>query len=94
MNGRQFQFEWDEVKNLANQRKHGVNFRIVSEVFSDPFIMEYPDEAVEEVRFNALGMAGGQLLHVTYALRGDVCRIISVRGASPREKRKYHEIQA
>jgi hypothetical protein len=29
-------FEWDEAKNLANQRKHGVNFKQASQVFRDP----------------------------------------------------------
>jgi uncharacterized protein len=88
------EFEWDDNKNVANWRKHRVDFRIVEEVFSDPFLREYLDEAADEERFNALGMAGGRLLHVTYTLRGDCMRIISARRATRHEKRKYHEIQA
>jgi uncharacterized DUF497 family protein len=30
-----FRFEWDEAKNLANQRKHGVSFQLASQVFLD-----------------------------------------------------------
>jgi uncharacterized protein len=28
--------EWDEAKNVSNQRKHGVSFEAASEVFEDP----------------------------------------------------------
>lgn len=29
-------FEWDEAKNDANKRKHGVSFEAASTVFDDP----------------------------------------------------------
>ena len=29
-------FEWDEAKNIANQRKHGVSFEEARLVFDDP----------------------------------------------------------
>jgi uncharacterized DUF497 family protein len=29
-------FEWDEAKNLANQRKHGISFERAIEVFYAP----------------------------------------------------------
>jgi uncharacterized protein len=29
-------FEWDESKNLSNQKKHGVSFEDAASVFSDP----------------------------------------------------------
>jgi uncharacterized protein len=29
-------FEWEEAKNLSNQRKHGVSFEQASAVFHDP----------------------------------------------------------
>ncbi|MBM3512139.1 MAG: BrnT family toxin [Alphaproteobacteria bacterium] len=31
---------------------------------------------------------------MTYTLRAAVVRIISARGATPNEKKKYHEVQA
>ena len=30
-------FEWDERKNGANKRKHGISFELAVEVFRDPF---------------------------------------------------------
>lgn len=29
-------FEWDQAKNVTNQRKHGLSFDIARMVFSDP----------------------------------------------------------
>jgi hypothetical protein len=63
------------------------------EVFLDPYVIEFDDlDATGELRFNAIGLVEGRMLFVTYAMRGDVVRIISARGAEPHEKRKYHEI--
>jgi len=86
-------FEWDSVKEQANRKKHGVDFRTAAKVFLDPYVIEFDDlDASGELRFNAIGLVDGRMLFVTYAMRGDVVRIISARGAAPHEKRKYHEI--
>jgi uncharacterized protein len=86
-------FEWDSAKDLANRRKHGVDFRTGAKVFLDPYVLEFDDlDASGELRFNAIGLVDGRMLFVTYAMRGDVVRMISARGAEPHEKRKYHEI--
>jgi uncharacterized protein len=86
-------FEWDNTKDEANRRKHGIDFRTAAKVFLDPFIVEFDDRvAANELRFNAIGLVDGRMLLVTYTMRGDVVRIISARGAEPHEKRKYHEL--
>jgi uncharacterized DUF497 family protein len=86
-------FEWNSAKELANRKKHGVGFRAAAKVFLDPSLIEFDDiDATGELRFNAIGLVDGRMLFVTYAMRGDVVRIISARGAEPHEKRKYHEI--
>jgi uncharacterized protein len=86
-------FEWDNTKDEANRRKHGIDFRTAAKVFLDPFIVEFDDrDAANELRFNAIGLVDGRMLLVTYTMRGDVVRIISARGAEPHEKRKYHEL--
>jgi uncharacterized protein len=82
-------FEWDSAKELANRKKHGIDFRAAASVFLDPYVVEF---ATGELRFNAIGLVDGRMLFVTYAMRGDVVRIISARGAEPHEKRKYHEV--
>jgi uncharacterized DUF497 family protein len=56
-------------------------------------VIEFDDlDATGEQRFNAIGLVEGRMLFVPYAMRGNVVRIISARGAEPHEKRKYHEI--
>ena len=86
-------FEWDSAKELANRKKHGVDFRMAAKVFLDPFVIEFDDlDATGELRFNAIGLVDGRMLFVIYTIRGDVVRIISARGAESHEKRKYHEI--
>ena len=86
-------FEWDTAKERANRKKHGIGFRTAAKVFLDPYVIEFDDhDATGERRFNAIGLVDGRMLFVAYALRGDVVRIISARGAQPHEKRKYHEV--
>jgi uncharacterized DUF497 family protein len=86
-------FEWDRAKELANRKKHGVDFRTAAKVFLDSHLIEFDDlDAIGEPRFNAIGLVDGRMLFVAYTMRGDVVRIISARGAEPHEKRKYHEI--
>jgi uncharacterized protein len=86
-------FDWDSAKNLANRKKHGVDFRTAAKVFLDPYVVELDDlSAADELRFSAIGLVDGKMLFVTYTVRGTVIRIISARGAEPHEKRKYHEI--
>jgi len=86
-------FEWDSAKELANRKKHGVDFRTAAKVFLDPHVIEFDDpDASDELRFNAIGLVDGRMLFVTYTMRATVVRIISARGAEPHEKRQYHEI--
>ena len=86
-------FEWDAAKELANRKKHAVDFRTAAKVFLDPFVIEFDDhDANGELRFCAIGVVDGRMLFVTYTMRGPVVRIISARGAVPHEKRKYHEL--
>jgi uncharacterized DUF497 family protein len=88
------EFEWDDVKNTANIVKHGVGFVLARDVFKDVFAIERLDDRQDygEERYVIIGMVEGRLLSVAYAMRGDdVVRIISARGATPLEKRQYHE---
>lgn len=86
-------FEWDSAKEQANRKKHGVDFRTAAKVFLDPYAIEFEDfDAIGEQRFNTIGLVDGRMLFVTYAMRGDVVRIVSARGAESHEKKRYHEI--
>jgi uncharacterized protein len=94
-------FEWDEGKNFANQRKHGVRFEEASQVFRDPLYVSVKDRIESgEQRWQTLGFVGGLLLlTVAHALREEyeqgtpieVIRIMSARRATPKERRRYEE---
>lgn len=82
-------FEWDEDKERANVRKHGISFMIAAKVFADPDRLEFYDyRDYDEDRFAVIGYAG-KVLAVVYTMRGDVHRIISARFATPEERRIY-----
>jgi uncharacterized DUF497 family protein len=63
------------------------------DVFRDPSAIEWLDDREDygEDRYVIIGMVDNRLLYVAYAMRGEVIRIISARGAEPHERRQYHE---
>ena len=87
------EFEWDEGKQAANVRKHGVGFAEASTVFGDPLEVTVvdPDHSLAEHRFLSVGLsASGRILVVSYAERArNRIRIISAREATHRERRDY-----
>jgi len=89
------QFEWDEAKALANERKHGVSFEEAKTVFGDACALHLHDGAHSwsEERFIIIGMSERpQLLFVVYVERiEETFRLISARAATPRERRTYEE---
>jgi hypothetical protein len=54
-------YEWDEAKNLRNQRRHdGISFELAALVFEDEYCLVYPDRIdckSEEQRWHAVGAA-------------------------------------
>jgi len=89
-------FEWDDAKAAQNYADHGVTFETAKGVFKDPFAIERLDDREDygEDRFVIIGMVDERVLCVTYTPRNDNIRIISVRGAEPHERRRYHEDNA
>jgi uncharacterized protein len=86
--------EWDESKNLLNQKKHHVSFEEAATVFTDPLeiMIGDPDHAVVEPRFISIGESlRRRLLVVSYTERGDRIRIINARTPTRRERRAYQE---
>ena len=89
------EFEWDAEKERTNIAKHGLDFQTAVRVFLDPLLREVEDDrGYDELRWNVIGMVDGRVLVVTYTVRGATYRIISARGAVPRERRYYHNLQA
>jgi uncharacterized DUF497 family protein len=87
-------FEWDQRKDSANRRKHGVGFAEASTVFDDPLSIAIPDpdHDIDEERFVIVGMSSKRsLLIVVHTIRGERIRLISARSATKHEKRNYEE---
>ncbi|AQX21141.1 hypothetical protein Bcsk_004830 [Bartonella sp. CDC_skunk] len=91
-------FEWDETKAKSNLRKHRVSFEIAARVFADPFAMVKQDRIENgEYRWQTLGLVDGFLLllvaHTVYNDNDgiEVIRIISVRRANLKERKRYEE---
>ncbi len=88
----ELKFEWDEEKDRANQRKHGISFETAAYVFQDPYYIEMYDfeHSTQEDRYIAIGKVG-DLLFVVFTERGEVIRLISARVATQRERRLYYD---
>jgi uncharacterized DUF497 family protein len=85
-------FEWDQRKDSANRRKHGLGFAEASTVFDDPLSITVPDpdHGSDEDRFVIVGMSDKRsLLIVVHTIRGERIRLISARSATKHERRKY-----
>ena len=95
-------FDWDEIKNRSNQRKHdGIAFEMAVQVFRDPFRLTRQDRIENgEERWQTLGVVHGvTVLLVAHTITEDdvegdaveVIRIISARRATPRERTRYEQ---
>jgi uncharacterized DUF497 family protein len=87
-------FVWDDRKNLANRKKHGVSFEEARTAFLDENAKVYsdPDHSRAEDRFILLGISLQlRVLVVCHCCReGDsVVRIISARRADKAEQEDY-----
>jgi uncharacterized protein len=92
-------FEWDEVKNRHNLKKHKVSFETARLVFDDPYARSLQDRIVGgEERWQTLGMIRGLIVVVAHTYREEgaelVIRIISARKATPAERRSYEGHEA
>ncbi len=61
-------FEWDDQKDRANQRKHGISFARATQVFDDPRVVFLADLVVDgEERWQAIGLMEGMHLVISGA---------------------------
>lgn len=85
---------WDEAKNLANQRKHGVTFEEASGLFSSgvDYLEIFDDtHSLIEDRFIAIGpIRRGLVLVIWTEQDQEIIRIISARWATKHEQTLYH----
>jgi uncharacterized DUF497 family protein len=87
-------FEWDDRKDRANRKKHGVSFAEARSAFLDENarVLPDPEHSEEEERFVLLGLSTSLRILVVchcYRQKDEVIRIISARKADREEQRQY-----
>lgn len=87
-------FEWDEQKNRANIRKHGLDFADAWEIFAGPVLVALDDrEYCGEDRWIGIGMLRTRVVVVVFSEPDeDTIRIISLRKALSHERVRYEQI--
>ena len=88
-------FEWDQRKDRANHKKHGVSFEEASTVFSDEhaLLLDDLEHSEQEDRFVLLGLSAMlRTLVVCHCYRksDEIIRIISARRATRMERNQYN----
>jgi uncharacterized DUF497 family protein len=70
-------FDWDELKNILNMNKHGVDFETAQRAFFDldHIIIRDVEHSSEEQRFYCFGSVDDRILTVRFTIRDDVIRI-------------------
>ena len=87
------EFEWDEAKNHANSRKHGIDFETAKRIFNGP-MLTWRDRRKNYGEERHLGI--GRLNHeavivVAWTNRAGRIRLISARPSSRKERQAYYE---
>ena len=87
----QHSFEWDEEKNLANLKEHGVSFGEAQFAFLDPHRIIAHDEkhSSREERWFCMGKVEGRILTVRFTYRHGTIRIFGA--GCWRKWSKYYE---
>ena len=92
-------FDWDNNKNQSNITKHGINFEDAITIFDDPNILSYEDTRFNygETRFISIGQITlvtqekTVIIVVIHTQRNQTIRLISVRKANERERKRYEK---
>ncbi len=85
-------FEWDTGNKDKNWQKHKVDAKEAEEVFFNKPFLSVLDEkhSGKELRFQALGETNdNRKLFVSYTIRSNKIRIISIRDMNKKEKNIY-----
>jgi len=82
-------FEFDSAKDSINRGKHGVPLALGRMVIENTVGDVLDPRPYGEVRRIAFGLVEGRLFVAVYTMRRGVCRLISVRKANSRERRRW-----
>ena len=84
-------FEWDEAKSRRALSERGFGFDYAARIFLGPTLEKQDDRRdCGEVRMQAIGQVGDDVLFVVYTDRGDLRHIISARLANRKERTSWH----
>lgn len=85
-------FEWHPLKDIENQRKHGVSFKDAQLAFEDPNRIFYIDENHSQIeqRYFCFGKVNNRILTIRFTYRGSIFRIIGA-GYWRKGKKLYEE---
>lgn len=90
-------FGWDKGNIDKNLIKHNVTNQETEEIFCNKPLLVNEDEEhsnQEEIRFEALGKTNkNRLLFVSFTIRDQKVRPISIRDMSKRERRAYEKVK-
>ncbi len=85
-------YEWDEAKRRANLRKHGADFALIWRFDWARAVIEKDGRRdYGEERFRATGKVEEKIYVVAFTHRAPALRVISMREANRRERRKYEK---
>jgi uncharacterized protein len=84
-------FEWDEAKSRRTLSERGFGFDYAAQIFLAPTLEKQDDRRdYGEIRMQAIGQVGGDVLFVVYTDRGNARHIISARLANRKERNSWH----
>lgn len=87
-------FEWDAGNTNKNLEKHLVTNQEAEEVFINEPLVVITDvkHSTTESRFQALGKTNkNRLLFLSFTIRNNKIRIISIRDMNKKEKKEYEK---
>lgn len=84
------QIEFDSAKRQETLEERGLDMADAAEVFEgDHLTVEDARFDYGEVRNITVGFLAGRMVVLAWTLRGEACRIISMRKANDREQKAY-----
>lgn len=85
-------FDWDQGNIEKNYLKHHITPDVAEEAFADESLLTFPDptHSQTELRYHLIGKdKSGDILFISYTIRGKKIRVISARLASKKERKVY-----
>ena len=89
-------FDWDEGNIYKNEKKHGLKWQLIEEVFfNEPLLLlEDVEHSKSECRCFALGQTDDKVyLFVVFTKRAERIRVISARSMNKKERKIYETVK-